>query len=165
MKLNFNKGFTLIELMVVVVIIAVLTSIVMASFSQAKAKSRDAKRISDLAQIQLALELAFDKCNIYPLFGSTSGRHTLITSSVVNNGCTNPAANNANYLMSDFISSMPTDPLTGQLYLYVNNQNRFDYRLMAVLETMTGTAAGGTIGNIGQINCGLSPNNYCVGPR
>lgn len=164
MKLRLNKGFTLIELMVVVVIIAILTSIVVSSFSQAKARSRDAKRISDLAQIQLALELAFDKCNIYPTFGTVNNRRVLITSSVVNNGCINPETR-ANYLMSDFISSMPTDPSTGSLYLYENYQNRFDYRLMAVLETMDGVPAGGTIGNVGNITCTSHPRNYCVGPR
>ncbi len=55
-----NKGFTLIELLVVIAIIGVLASVVLASLNNARRKSRDARRITDLKQIQLALELYFD---------------------------------------------------------------------------------------------------------
>lgn len=58
--LKNKKGFTLIELLVVIAIIGVLASIVLASLQNARAKSRDARRITDLKQLQLALELYFD---------------------------------------------------------------------------------------------------------
>jgi len=57
---NLKVGFTLIELLVVIAIIGVLASIVLASLNTARRKSRDARRISDIKQIQLALELFFD---------------------------------------------------------------------------------------------------------
>ena len=50
-------GFTLIEILVVIAIIGVLTSVVVASVNQARVSSRDKARISDLAQAQLALKL------------------------------------------------------------------------------------------------------------
>jgi type II secretion system protein G len=163
MKIKFKKGFTLIELMVVVIIIAILTSIVMASFAQAKAKSRDAKRISDLAQLQLALELGFDKCNSFPQASTVNGIHVLVLSSVFSSSCFNPARTNSPYVLSDFISRIPTDP-NGSNYVYEVYSSRFDYRLMATLETMTGVVAGGVTGNIGQALCSTG-NNYCVAPR
>ncbi|MDD5032750.1 MAG: type II secretion system protein [Candidatus Pacebacteria bacterium] len=55
-----NKGFTLIELLVVIAIIGILASVVLASLNSARQKSRDARRIADLKQIQLALELCYD---------------------------------------------------------------------------------------------------------
>jgi type II secretion system protein G len=61
-----NKGFTLIELLVVIAIIGILSSVVLASLNTARQKSRDAKRIADLKQIQLALELYFDTNRAYP---------------------------------------------------------------------------------------------------
>ncbi|MDO8520569.1 MAG: type II secretion system protein [bacterium] len=61
-----KKGFTLIELLVVIAIIGILSSVVLASLSTAREKSRDAKRISDVGQIQLALELFFDSVQSYP---------------------------------------------------------------------------------------------------
>ena len=53
-------GFTLIELLVVIAIIGILASIVLASLNSARQKSRDARRIADIKQIQLALELYFE---------------------------------------------------------------------------------------------------------
>lgn len=55
-----NKGFTLIELLVVIAIIGILASVVLASLNSARRKSRDARRIADVKQVQLALELLFD---------------------------------------------------------------------------------------------------------
>ena len=61
-----KKGFTLIELLVVIAIIGVLASVVLASLNTARRKSRDAKRIADIKQIQLALEMMFDDNGEYP---------------------------------------------------------------------------------------------------
>lgn len=63
---NKKKGFTLIELLVVIAIIGILSSVVLASLSTARQKSRDAKRVSDIGQVQLALELYFDGNQTYP---------------------------------------------------------------------------------------------------
>ena len=66
MKINKTKGFTLIELLVVIAIIGILSSVVLASLNTAREKSRDAKRVSDIKQLQLALELYFDSNGGYP---------------------------------------------------------------------------------------------------
>ncbi len=58
--MNTKKGFTLIELLVVIAIIGILSSVVLASLNTARKKARDAKRISDVKNLQLALELYFD---------------------------------------------------------------------------------------------------------
>ena len=74
-----KKGFTLIELLVVIAIIGILASVVLASLNSARAKSRDARRIADVKQIQLALELYYDaNSQHYPaildaLIGGCSG--------------------------------------------------------------------------------------------
>lgn len=62
-----NKGFTLIELLVVIAIIGILSSVVLASLNSAREKSRDAKRVSDIKQMQLALELYYDSNGQYPV--------------------------------------------------------------------------------------------------
>jgi len=90
-----GRGFTLIELLVVIAIIGVLSSVVLASLNSARQKGRDAKRISDLKQIQLALELYYDANGQYPSALSTS---TLVT--------------------PGYIAALPQDPVTNTGYWY-----------------------------------------------
>ncbi len=55
-----KKGFTLIELLVVIAIIGLLTTLAVVALNSARAKSRDARRVSDIRQIQTAIELFFN---------------------------------------------------------------------------------------------------------
>lgn len=96
-KLKANsKGFTLIELLVVIAIIGILSSVVLASLNSARQKSRDAKRISDVKQIQLALELYAD---------SNGSEYADTVAAVVAAG---------------FMPSEPKDPSTAASYAYDN---------------------------------------------
>jgi prepilin-type N-terminal cleavage/methylation domain-containing protein len=61
-----QQGFTLIELLVVIAIIGLLASVVLLALNSARAKSRDAKRVADIRQIQSGLELYFNDCGSYP---------------------------------------------------------------------------------------------------
>jgi len=63
---NSSKGFTLIELLVVIAIIGILATIVMVSLNTARSKARDARRVSDIRQMQLALQMAYDSAGSYP---------------------------------------------------------------------------------------------------
>lgn len=55
-----QRGFTLIELLVVIAIIGLLASVVLVSLNSARAKSRDAKRASDIRQFASALEMYYN---------------------------------------------------------------------------------------------------------
>jgi type II secretion system protein G len=70
LKNNNKRGFTIIELIVVIAIIAVLAGIVISSVNIYTAKARDAKRMADLRQISKALELYKIDNGQYP---STAG--------------------------------------------------------------------------------------------
>lgn len=61
-----KNGFTLIEFLMVTLIVTLITTIGIVSFNSAKSKSRDAKRLSDLQDISFALELFYDKYQVYP---------------------------------------------------------------------------------------------------
>lgn len=65
-----SRGFTLIELLVVIAIIGILSSVVLASLNGARKKGRDARRKTDMKQLQVALEMYYDTNNAYP---SSSG--------------------------------------------------------------------------------------------
>lgn len=156
------RGFTIIELLVVIAIIAILTGIVLGGLNPAKAKARDAKRISDLGQIQLALELYFDRCKQYP---STTGS---------NPGLPNPAANNGGscpgtITFTTFIATIPSSPSPGN-YVY-NRISDTDYTLYTSLENYNEALKDDfdsyTCGSDGGEDSG--PENselvYCLGPK
>ena len=62
-----TNGFTLVEIVVVIGIMAFLTAIIYSSFDASKAQSRDQKRVSDISTIQLGLEQYFQKNALYPV--------------------------------------------------------------------------------------------------
>jgi len=109
-----QKGFTLIELLVVIAIIAILSTVVMAGLNSARAKGRDAKRLSDIKQLQTALELFFDTCGGYPT--QTRGDITAANSAGVTTGLnigTNDANNGGTACASNlgtFINPLPLNP-------------------------------------------------------
>ncbi len=124
---KLKKGFTLIELMVVIAIIGVLASIIVAGLSNAKASGRDARRISDIKNIQISLALYYNDNNKYPV-------------DIYQNA---PVG-----LVGTYMSKVPNDPSgTGNTpYTYVgitasgNNCNNINtppikYHLGAVLES------------------------------
>jgi prepilin-type N-terminal cleavage/methylation domain-containing protein len=65
MKKN-KQGFTLIELLVVIAIIGLLATLSIVALNTARARSRDAKRVADVKQVQTALELYFNDNGAYP---------------------------------------------------------------------------------------------------
>ena len=64
--MNNKKGFTLIELLVVIAIIGLLSTLAVVALNNARTKSRDARRMSDIKQIQTALELFVNDRGVYP---------------------------------------------------------------------------------------------------
>lgn len=61
-----KKAFTLVELLVVLAVIGILTSIVIASTVASRAKANDTRRIADMKEIQLGLALYYDVNKVYP---------------------------------------------------------------------------------------------------
>jgi type II secretion system protein G len=125
-KKNKN-GFTLIEVMVAVAIIGILSSVVISSVTESKKRSRDAKRISDINQMKVALELYFDRCGEYP---TKPNRTSSLPNITANNGC--PTGIN----LQTFINQLPAPPVANE-YKYTINVwpgKPTDYALRADLE-------------------------------
>jgi len=156
-----NRGFTLIELLVVIAIIGILSSVVLASLNSARQKSRDARRVADIKQIQLALELYAD---------GTAGEYPDALFS----------------LASTYIASEPKDPSTAASYAYDNlasggaacmvaTGDCMSYHLGANLEQSNHTAlagdadvcaatgAGCTRALAGTTLSGIDATNDCIG--
>ncbi len=95
----------MIELLVVIAIIGLLASIILASLNTAQQKGRDARRIADMKEFQLALELYYDANNNYPIQGTAiSATPTASSGSVIT------TSSNAFGLAPTYISTTPLDP-------------------------------------------------------
>lgn len=63
-----RTGFTLIEVLVTIVIIAILASVIIVSLDKARSNSRDAQRVFDMKAVSAALELYYADHDQYPTF-------------------------------------------------------------------------------------------------
>lgn len=124
-----NRGFTLIEILVVIFITLALGTIVITSISSSRMKSRDSVRISDIGSLRLALEHFYDTCGRYPNTlaldeGQQSGEIYCPTS----------------VQFGTFIKVIPTDPSTGAGYYYYasgSGAKCYRYHIGATLENTT----------------------------
>lgn len=62
-----TRGFTLIEILIVLGLIGLLGTLSAIAINSARSKMRDAKRLSDVRQLQSSLEDHFKAVNQYPL--------------------------------------------------------------------------------------------------
>ena len=116
-----KKGFTLIELMVVVGIIGLISSMVLVSIQGARGKARDAQRIQEFSQVQKALEIYFAEKEKYPA-GNTGG------------DCFGANANLASDLASQ-LSPLPQETVADRMcYVYFSDVDGSGYKIMADLE-------------------------------
>jgi len=115
-----QRGFTLIELLVVIAIIGLLATVVLVSLNTAREKARDAKRKSDINQLQLALQLYYDDNNVYP-------GESWCDSSVGSCGHSCPCSDNnwtsgstfyTALVGGGYIANLPVDPTNNSNYYY-----------------------------------------------
>jgi len=133
MKTNSKKGFSLVELLVVVTIIAILSVVAYMALGGQTAKARNSKRMQDLSTIQSTLEIYFiNNSNQYPANLTVAG-------------------------MANLLPVVPNDPVTEASYTYVQGCSGKCYQLAASLEDETGgaTIKGYSIGEDSLITNGV----------
>lgn len=104
-----KKGFTLIELIIVVAIIGILASIVLVGLGGFRARGRDARRIADLKQVQNGLELYFARCGHYPGTANCASNAAAATWSDMSSALLNSGLG---------VNQVPDDPITANNYGY-----------------------------------------------
>lgn len=114
--MNLKKGFTLIEVLIVVTIVAVLAVLAMFMMTNNLSKSRDGKRKTDLDRIKIAFESYYDDENAFPpeLILTTCGGEGL----------------------RPYLSEIPCDPKTKKPYCYIYDaaSSGQDYHILSALE-------------------------------
>lgn len=125
---NMNKkGFTLIELLVVIAIIGLLSTLAVVALGSARVKARDSKRLSDLKQVQTALELYYTDKGIYPIAA------VAVTLGDANHICLNLASGfSTTGCTSAYMGLVPKDPGSNS-YAYTSTDGS-TYTIVATLE-------------------------------
>ena len=149
---KISKGFTLIEMLIVITIIALLASLILVGMGGARAKTRDSRRIADLHNVMNALELYYSSNSQYPQdIVSWSDLETTLTDAGIG------------------VSRIPNDPLsnTGSNYEYgVDTSNYQDYVLGATLETPDAALDNDINGSVYNVDCADTADSflYCIRP-
>ncbi len=115
-----NYGFSLIEMIVVIAIIGILTSIAYGSLGSARAKTRDQRRMADIANLQLSLEQFYNKNKYYPTdLSQLLGAGFLPASGVPKS----PTKQTYNYFPMAYMNGNPSLCTSYQLWIELENKN------------------------------------------
>jgi len=145
-----RKGFTIIELIVVISIIGILASLGISSYSNVQKNARNSKRKGDLKQLSLALADYYSQNGRYPSTcpgGALTCAYSA-SSWYSDTGCYwNPRANWIPGLAPTYIDSLPEDPrqlqtntssvnntckTTANRNCYIYKSNGTDYKLLSI---------------------------------
>ena len=133
-SLEKKLGFTLIEILVVLSIIALLSSVALFSTLKARGAARDDIRVADLKRMQIAIELYKSETGVYPASCNAGTWGGNVKGSLK---CSNGSTEYIVGLVSGgYISSLPKDSLantygatSNQGYVYVSDG--INYKLLA----------------------------------
>jgi len=114
-----KKGFSLIELMIVIAILAILAGMITGNFINSLKKGRDTERKGDLHQIQSALEFYYHDYQAYP---TPDSAHGLPFGSALEKGTTT------------YMKKLPQDPASEYSYYYHSDADGSFYALYSIIE-------------------------------
>jgi prepilin-type N-terminal cleavage/methylation domain-containing protein len=133
------QGFSLVELLVVISLMAILMALASVSFTAAQRRARDAKRRADISAVQKGFEQYFAQTGTYAACATMGGSTTY------------------------FPSGLPTDPRNDATagYVYTSSCNASAYCYCALLEL---TGSGNANSQASSTTCSFASggNYYCV---
>lgn len=151
--LNTKKGFSLIELVIVMAILAILLIVSMMSWRRQMEKARDAQRKEDLQRISIAFEEWYSDFGCYP------------PETILNN-CGGAE-------LAPYLDKIPCDPVTREPYQYIVDEDNpacyESYKILAMMANdndpgIAGLGCNSPIGcgYDGAYNFGVSSKNVAV---
>jgi len=154
-----NKGFTFIEVLIVVAIIGILSSIILVGLGSFRNRGRDTRRIADLRETQNGLELYYTKYGYYP--AATTWKDlsdTLIAAGIGINVIPKDPANDWDY---GYCLSGTTNYVLGAWLEDGSNPNLSQYQTNTVFPC-TPTLSGTPGDTAACSKLGAITNKYCV---
>ena len=149
--LSKQEGFTLLELLIVIVIIGILALIIVPGLASGPKRARDAQRKSDMRAVKNALETYYNDKNGYPAStGTSTAAYSALSTS----------------LTPDYLPSIPADPKSATTtgYAYGSNTTaavpNSKFILESNLENNTDSQINDKSGAAGYSTNFGTPSNY-----
>lgn len=159
-----RRGFTIVELLIVIVVVAILAAITSVAYNGVQARARDAVRIQKLTAITKAIEMYYVDNGRYPPIQDGNGVESSCGSQTENWGHCDRTKELADYL-APYMVIDPTSlsSATQGTYVYYYHGFSFDnyqhYGLSVYLEGSGGQSDGGYLSNAYEVGS-LPP--YCA---
>ena len=167
-KINTKTGFTIVELLIVIVVIGILAAITIVAFNGVQARAKDSTRSNDLTAIQKALELYKTDNGTYPNATANPGTSGWEVSTDV--------AGTFIEALKPYMNTVPTDPVNTSAtaywyYFYApthavavstncNASRGGFYVLRAVYDDENNKPTPGTVDTTANGCCGTLPGSW-----
>ncbi len=153
-KRSSQKGFTLLELLIVIIILGVLATLISGNFLNSLKRGRDTRRKTDLQNIQKALDLYYEDKKTYPLTDDFSFGQPLCE--------TNPQASCGTEKI--YMQPLPNDTTEGCSYSYISSDGT-SYVMYSMIENDDDRGPGviqSDDGGYSGTSCGCGVCEYAV---
>lgn len=129
-----NRGFTLVELLVVMAILGILVTLIAGGFRTAQFRGRDARRKADLKQLANSLETFLSDYGAYP--EDQSGKIAACPYTISGGTACSWGESEFTDGKTTYFRVMPEDPVSSQYYVYriVPGSNNKKFQIFARLE-------------------------------
>lgn len=131
-----QKGFTLLELLLVIALIAILSTFVIATGRESFKRGRDTQRKSDIKNVASALDIFYSDYGIYPASDGAGAILACPYSAITSSGT--PCVWGTSEFSDDqgtiYFNRLPTDPDESQSYYYEPSATQDSFVIYTDLE-------------------------------
>ncbi|MCR4329195.1 MAG: type II secretion system GspH family protein [Candidatus Roizmanbacteria bacterium] len=143
-----NKGFTLMELLIVITLLGILSGLIFSMLRNASPAARDIKRKQDVEAVKKSLEIYYSDVEAYPTVTSAMGM-------LWGGNISHPTA------AKTYMQVLPRDPVSAMNYFYFVSADKQSYKLYTCLENTSDSAYSASIGTVEGANCGVGCSGIC----
>jgi type II secretion system protein G len=137
-----QRGFTIVELLIVIVVIGILAAIVIVAYNGVQQRARDVRRLSDIHAVYQALQLYYADNGSYPVTASPFGQGLSDSNCAVGSKSANWVPGLVPTYMSVLPQSFgPRSEATSGCYEYASDGQQY------VLSAWRGVESGPTTGS------------------
>ncbi|MBI5613613.1 prepilin-type N-terminal cleavage/methylation domain-containing protein [Candidatus Gottesmanbacteria bacterium] len=157
----FSRGFTLMELLIVIALLGILIVVGLGSFQSATRKSKDSQRKANLKSVSVALEAYFNDAGAYP---ADDGQGHMVITDCSSSYSYCPWGSPMKNTATTYMALLPSDP-GANAYWYIAGTSNASYQMYARIDNLEDgaiTVSSGKPQMYSDVTCGSKKCNYGV---